>query len=991
MSTRSLGSLTLDIIARTGNLQQGMDRAARTVDQRSRQMGQSLSTNVSRGVEDASRNIENLVARFASIGAVVAGLGLVVRESIRAEQAQAQLTAILRSTGEAAGLTADELNRMAREMSQTSVFSTTEITNAQTRLLSYSGILGENIPRAMQAVIDQSARLGISVEQSAETIGRALESPARAAAALAQQGFGAAFTEEVRSTIQALVDAGREAEAQVMILEILEESYEGAARAMRDTLGGALRGLRNDFMEMLVGPAGESRAAMDALAGAVNLLSQNLPVATAALTGFAATQIGRQLASRLVTIRETQAALVAQTRAEVANAQAIELKARAAVLDAQAEVRRAQAIGGSVSVSSQAAAATLAHRQALIALEQAQLRAAAAAGGLTAAMRGVLGFFGGPVGLAAMVAITAGSWLLFRDRTDDARKALIDFSDAQERVIENFRVLNTEQRSSALLDLSRELQQAESEVNLALDRILTAPRGTIGGEVWRETRQEIDLLRDQFRSGAIDADTLSNRVADAARQMLEAGGQADRLGDKYVELLAGVANAAREVDRQRGSMAALTEVNRELENATDASTEAMRRQAAQAAGTADSVEEYLSRARQELVRGSQQLARLQGGTTAELRRSFGQYVLSQGGVEAFTPEQLREIVAVYRRRRDQLQQIEGAEEARRSTRGGSRGRSEAQRAAEELIRRQQQISDAQRGWSDRLLDMQSVIDGPVAQSHRNYESQLSDLNQAFHAGEVALSDYILLQEVYLHNRDEEIKRANELRTPYERMLEDLEFEFDLIGMTNREREIAIAQRWAEVDATSEQGQRLAELVTRNMEYEESMRSIVEAQDAVRDGAAGFFTDAMTGAKSFKDAALDALNSIHRRLSQMVAEQLVEQLFGQRGDSGGGAAGGWMAAIFGGLFGGGRANGGWAAANRMFEVNERGLEMATVGGRDYMLTGNQPVKITPNHQLPTGRSVAVTNNYYNPVLADRRSEQRIAQEQAMRQRTATVRG
>lgn len=188
--------------------------------------------------------------------AVVGGIALIARNTIRAQQELAQLDAILESTGRAAGYTRDQLVEMADAMSRRSTFSSGEIVEAQTRLLSYSGILGENIPRAMQAVIDQSARLGISVTQSAETIGRALESPSKAAAALAQQGFGAAFTDEVRRTIDALVAAGREAEAQVMILEILEESYGGAAEAARDTFGGALVSLKNTLADLLTGSDG---------------------------------------------------------------------------------------------------------------------------------------------------------------------------------------------------------------------------------------------------------------------------------------------------------------------------------------------------------------------------------------------------------------------------------------------------------------------------------------------------------------------------------------------------------------------------------------------------------------------------------------------------------------------------------------------------------------------------------------------------------------
>lgn len=107
--------------------------------------------------------------------------------------------------------------------------------------------------------------------------------------------------------------------------------------------------------------------------------------------------------------------------------------------------------------------------------------------------------------------------------------------------------------------------------------------------------------------------------------------------------------------------------------------------------------------------------------------------------------------------------------------------------------------------------------------------------------------------------------------------------------------------------------------------------------------------------------LDSLNSIHQRITQMIAENLMDQLFGQRGQDGGGAAGNWLSNLFGGMFGGGKASGGWAMPNKIYEVNERGLEMATVGGRDYMLTGDQPVQITPNHRIGFG-GASVTNNF-----------------------------
>lgn len=213
----------------------------------------------SRDMEKLGKTIGNVVAAFAG-GAVYKA---VISATIEQERVTAQLEAALRSTGNAVGYTTGQLTKMAGELQQVTTFGDEAIIAAQARLVTYTGIVGTNFPRALQAVLDQSARLNIGLEQSAETIGRALESPSKAAAALAQQGFGAAFTKEVRATIDALVEAGREAEAQEIILGILEESYGGAARAARETLGGSLQALKNAFGDLLEGKSGLKESAAE--------------------------------------------------------------------------------------------------------------------------------------------------------------------------------------------------------------------------------------------------------------------------------------------------------------------------------------------------------------------------------------------------------------------------------------------------------------------------------------------------------------------------------------------------------------------------------------------------------------------------------------------------------------------------------------------------------------------------------------------------------
>lgn len=263
MSRRSLGTLTIDVIAEIGGFASGLDKSERQTEK--------WRKNVEKQAKMAGVALGTAIA--AGVAGLAAGIAKVITNSAAAEQEVAQLDAIIKSTGGAAGYTRQQLLDMADTLASKSTFSGGEIVEAQTRLLSYSGVLGTNIPRAMQAIIDQSARLGISVSQSAETIGRALESPGKAAAALAQSGFGAAFTKEVRGTIDELVKAGKEGEAQVMILEILEESYGGAAQAARDTFGGALKALRHALDDLTTakdGSLGSATTAVNELTTALN-------------------------------------------------------------------------------------------------------------------------------------------------------------------------------------------------------------------------------------------------------------------------------------------------------------------------------------------------------------------------------------------------------------------------------------------------------------------------------------------------------------------------------------------------------------------------------------------------------------------------------------------------------------------------------------------------------------------------------------------------
>ena len=253
MATRSLGTLTLDLIAKIGGFEQGMDRAARTADRKGREIS-AAARKRAKETEEAWANVGTAIGAVFSSIAVGAVFQKFIAETKQAEQEQAQLQAVLKSTGNAAGYSQERLNQMADAMQQSLGVAAGDVNSAQTVLLAFTNIVGEKLPAALQAAADHAARTGSTIQASAEIMGRALDVPSVGMATLQKQGFK--FSESQIEVARELERTGKIAEAQQMVLDSLNESYGGAAAAARDAFGGALGALQNTINDLLTGDSG---------------------------------------------------------------------------------------------------------------------------------------------------------------------------------------------------------------------------------------------------------------------------------------------------------------------------------------------------------------------------------------------------------------------------------------------------------------------------------------------------------------------------------------------------------------------------------------------------------------------------------------------------------------------------------------------------------------------------------------------------------------
>src|SRR3990167_3926981 len=164
----------------------------------------------------------------AAAGALAAGLGFSIHEAMEAQEVQAQLANVLRSTGGVAGVTADMANELANSLMGVTRFGDEAILSGENMLLTFTNIGKDVFPEATEVMLDMSQALGQDIKSSAIQLGKALQDPVLGVTALRRVGVN--FTEEQKKMIEAMVDAGDVAGAQAFILKELQNEVGGSGR-----------------------------------------------------------------------------------------------------------------------------------------------------------------------------------------------------------------------------------------------------------------------------------------------------------------------------------------------------------------------------------------------------------------------------------------------------------------------------------------------------------------------------------------------------------------------------------------------------------------------------------------------------------------------------------------------------------------------------------------------------------------------------------------
>lgn len=213
------------------------DKATPTV----KKFGASVS-NIAKGVALGTLAVDGL---RAGVNLLTNSLKSSLQSFEDSEAAGAQLEAVLKSTGKAAGITRKDLDAQSSALEKMTTFSDEAVASAQSMLLTFTNVKGGVFKESIPVILDMSQALGQDLKSSSIQLGKALNDPIQGITALRR--VGVAFSDDQQKVIEKLVNTGKVAEAQRLILKELNTEFGGSAKAAGDTFAGSMARLENQI------------------------------------------------------------------------------------------------------------------------------------------------------------------------------------------------------------------------------------------------------------------------------------------------------------------------------------------------------------------------------------------------------------------------------------------------------------------------------------------------------------------------------------------------------------------------------------------------------------------------------------------------------------------------------------------------------------------------------------------------------------------------
>lgn len=239
-----------------------------TLDTKNYEAGIKKAESATQKFSSSLSGVTKLLKSTFAIAGISVGTKAIVnfgKEAVKsAESANKTLNILnntLKVTGASAWTTSEDLVKMSEEIAYSTNYTVGEIQDMQSVLLGFKNITGDTFREASDAITDMATVMGMDLKSAVQTVGKALDDPIKGLDSLRRQGF--AFTEEQKAELEILVRNGEQLKAQKIILDELNTTYGGAAKAaqsafdkqkdsvieFKETLGNQLMPVMNKFAE----------------------------------------------------------------------------------------------------------------------------------------------------------------------------------------------------------------------------------------------------------------------------------------------------------------------------------------------------------------------------------------------------------------------------------------------------------------------------------------------------------------------------------------------------------------------------------------------------------------------------------------------------------------------------------------------------------------------------------------------------------------------
>jgi len=238
----TIGSLVVNLIANTAGFSAGLKKGERDA--------KAFESRMKTSAAAVNALVGSMAAGFGVAGgafAFVSFLKSSYAEASEAEKVMAQLNAVIKSTGGAAGLSAYEISEFAAELQKTTTFADDTTKAAAGVLATFTNIKGDVFKGALVAAQDLNTALGGDLQSNIIQIGKALNDPVKGITALTR--VGVSFTDQQKAEIKTLVEKNKVMKAQLIILKELNAEFGGSAVAAANTTPGRASQLANEWAD----------------------------------------------------------------------------------------------------------------------------------------------------------------------------------------------------------------------------------------------------------------------------------------------------------------------------------------------------------------------------------------------------------------------------------------------------------------------------------------------------------------------------------------------------------------------------------------------------------------------------------------------------------------------------------------------------------------------------------------------------------------------